>query len=218
MKTTDEILESAGLGFVLTKDGFTSDVEEALRRLGELTNGADLVTRESLRSRTIEILKSGKVPGASRLVDAALQRPAQSEAAGQGKTIILTDPEPWPDPVNGSELLDDIVGLLKQFVIFPDNGPEAIALWVIHTFALEAAHISPILVKMAKINAFIYIPWLAYRPDSLTIFDKTEQDLQTLRIKAEHSIVTNEEGGISVSEPQISKEVLTELSKKEKKR
>ena len=87
-----------------------------------------------------------------------------------------------------------------------------------HSLNIQGNDINPILVKMAKINAFIYIPWLAYRPDSLTIFDKTEQDLQTLRIKAEHSIVTNEEGGISVSEPQFSKEVLTELSKKEKKR
>ena len=85
-----------------------------------------------------------------------------------------------------------------------------------HTLNIQGNDISPILVKMAKINAFIYIPWLAYRPNGLTIFDKTEQDLKTLKIKAEHSIVADENGGISVSEPSISKELLTELSKKEK--
>ena len=85
-----------------------------------------------------------------------------------------------------------------------------------HTLNIQGNDISPILVKMAKINAFVYIPWLAYRPDSLTIFDRTEQDLKTLKIKAEHSIVTDENGGVSVSEPSISNELLTELSKKEK--
>ena len=85
-----------------------------------------------------------------------------------------------------------------------------------HTLNIQGNDISPLMVKMAKINAFIYIPWLAYRPDGLTIFDKTEQDLKTLKIKAEHSIVTDENGGVSVSEPHISKELLTELSKKER--
>ena len=85
-----------------------------------------------------------------------------------------------------------------------------------HTLNIQGNDISPILVMMAKINAFIYIPWLAYRPDSLTIFDKTERDLLTLKLKAEHSIVTDENGGVSVSEPHISKELLNELSKKEK--
>ena len=85
-----------------------------------------------------------------------------------------------------------------------------------HTLNIQGNDISPILVKMAKINAFIYMPWLAYRPDSLTIFDRTEQDLKSLKIKAEHSIVTDKNGGISVSEPSISEELLNELSKKEK--
>ena len=87
-----------------------------------------------------------------------------------------------------------------------------------HTLNIQGNDISPILVKMAKINAFIYIPWLAYRPEGLTIFNRSEIDLQTVKLKAEYSLVSRGEGGISVSEPQISKEVLTELSKKEKKR
>ena len=85
-----------------------------------------------------------------------------------------------------------------------------------HTLNIQGNDISPLLVNMAKINAFVYIPWLAYRPDSLTIFDKTERDLKTLKIKAEHSIVSDGSGGLSVSDPHISNELLTELSKKEK--
>ena len=85
-----------------------------------------------------------------------------------------------------------------------------------HTLNIQGNDISPLLVKMAKINAFIYIPWLAYRPKGLTIFDKTEDDLQSIDLKTQHSLVSDRSGGVSVSEPHISKELLTELSKKEK--
>ena len=85
-----------------------------------------------------------------------------------------------------------------------------------HSLNLYGNDISLLLVKMAKINAFIYIPWLAYRPDKLTIFDKTEYDLQTIELKAEHSLESDRSGGLSVSEPQISKELLKELSNREK--
>ena len=85
-----------------------------------------------------------------------------------------------------------------------------------HTLNIQGNDISPILVKMAKINAFIYIPWLAYRPDSLTIFDKSVDNLQTINLSAQHSVENDGLGVLSVAEPDISKELLTELSKKER--
>ena len=85
-----------------------------------------------------------------------------------------------------------------------------------HTLNIQGNDISPLLVKMAKINAFIYIPWLAYRPEGLTIFEKTEGNLQSIDLNAQHSIETDLSGGISVTEPHISKELINELSKKEK--
>ena len=85
-----------------------------------------------------------------------------------------------------------------------------------HTLNIQGNDISPILVKMAKINACIYIPWLAYRPNGLTIFDRRDDDLQTIKLKAEHSLISDGSGGISITEPQISEELLTELSKREK--
>ena len=85
-----------------------------------------------------------------------------------------------------------------------------------HTLNIQGNDISPLLVKMAKINSFIYIPWLAYRPKGLTIFDRREDDLHSIKLKAEHSLVSDGSGGISITEPHISKELLTELSKREK--
>ena len=85
-----------------------------------------------------------------------------------------------------------------------------------HTLNIQGNDISPLLVKMAKLNAFIYIPWLAYRPTGLTIFDRREDDLQSIDLKTQHSLVSSENGGIAVSEPHISEELLNEISKKEK--
>jgi len=85
-----------------------------------------------------------------------------------------------------------------------------------HTLNIQGNDISPLLVKMAKLHAFIYIPWLAYRPNGLTIFDRREDDLQTIDLSAQHSVESDGHGGLSVSEPDISKELLNELSKKEK--
>jgi len=64
-----------------------------------------------------------------------------------------------------------------------------------HTLNIQGNDISPILVKMAKINAFIYIPWLAYRPNSLTIFDKSVDNLQTIDLSAQHSVESDRLGG-----------------------
>ena len=85
-----------------------------------------------------------------------------------------------------------------------------------HSLNLYGNDISPLLVKMAKINAFIYIPWLAYRPYSLTIFDKAKDNLKTIDLSAQHSLVSDGSGGLSVSEPRISEELIIEISKKEK--
>ena len=40
-----------------------------------------------------------------------------------------------------------------------------------YSLNLYGNDVSLLLVKIAKINSYIYIPWLAYRPDNLTVLD-----------------------------------------------
>ena len=87
-----------------------------------------------------------------------------------------------------------------------------------HSLNLYGNDISPLLVKMAKINAFIYVPWLAYRPDGLTIFDKTEDNLKRIDLSAKYSLENDRSGGISVNQPKISKESMGELTQQQEKR
>jgi hypothetical protein len=47
--------------------------------------------------------------------------------------------------VDRSELLHEISALFKRFVVLPEGGLTALALWVVHTYALDVVNISPIL-------------------------------------------------------------------------
>ena len=130
----------------------------------------------------------------------------------------------FPTPANVVKMITEMTfsgqsqeKLKRSSVMDPCCGTGIMLLYASnHSLNIYGNDISPLLVKMAKINAFIYIPWLAYRPDRLTIFDKTEDDLRIIELKAEHSLESDGSGGLSVSEPQISKEILSELSKQEK--
>ena len=82
-----------------------------------------------------------KAPG--KLLDAALQR--QQTTPNSAGTIFLADPELWPDEVNGAALLDAIAGVFSQYVIVSKHARHAIALWILHTWALDAFDNSPLL-------------------------------------------------------------------------
>ncbi len=54
--------------------------------------------------------------------------------------------EPWDEPVNGAELLDDIVRAINRYMVMPPHAAEAVALWLIHAWTIEAWIISPLLI------------------------------------------------------------------------
>ena len=72
-----------------------------------------------------------------------------ARAAGQGPARdddeYLKPVEPWSDPVDGKELLDDILDVLYRHVVLNDSQYLVAGLWVLHTYALDAADNSPIL-------------------------------------------------------------------------
>ena len=68
-----------------------------------------------------------------------IERESVSAKSGGG----LADTEPWPDQVDGIELLDDIAAAIKRHVSVPTRGEQAIGLWIVHTHALPAATNTP---------------------------------------------------------------------------
>jgi putative DNA primase/helicase len=72
----------------------------------------------------------------------AAERPSDS-VPGQGRRLELSEPEPWPEPVNGARLLDEIARAVREYIVLEAADADTIALWVIHTHCLEAFSISP---------------------------------------------------------------------------
>src|SRR2546425_3293010 len=56
--------------------------------------------------------------------------------------LEMPDLEPWPEPVDGSALLDGVTGVLGRFAVLPQWAPEALALFDLHTFAYHLRDIS----------------------------------------------------------------------------
>src|SRR5436190_6575654 len=50
--------------------------------------------------------------------------------------------EPWPEPVDGNLLLSEIVQVLRLIVVLPKWAAEALALWVLHTYAFKLRDVS----------------------------------------------------------------------------
>jgi hypothetical protein len=61
----------------------------------------------------------------------------------QGKRYEFPTIEPWPSAADGAQLLDEITGTIRKYVVMPPHAAEAIALWVVHTHMFDRFLISP---------------------------------------------------------------------------
>jgi putative DNA primase/helicase len=77
---------------------------------------------------------------------AAAPAARDAEPRGDPKDIILDPPEPWPEPVDGAELLDAIAALFRQYMILPQYGDVVLALFVVYAHAFDHFDVSPLLV------------------------------------------------------------------------
>ena len=61
----------------------------------------------------------------------------------QGSAVSFPEPEPWPDPVAGDVLLSEIADAIRRYVVMEDHSRDLCALWVVHTYLLDALLITP---------------------------------------------------------------------------
>jgi len=114
--------------------------------------------------------------------------------------------EPWPDVVAGDKLLNDLVAVLTRYVILPKHAAEALALWVVHTWAFDACDISPFMVivspekRCGKTTVLIILQFLTPRSElasnisAAAVFRYVEDERPTLLIdEADTFIKDNEE-------------------------
>jgi hypothetical protein len=73
------------------------------------------------------------------VLDSAVKaaRGENTETKGQGRPLELPAIEPWPECVNGADLLNAIYNAVKRYLVLPEGSAEVLALWAIHTHAFE---------------------------------------------------------------------------------
>lgn len=131
---------------LLKRDGLRCTL--VVRRGGKLAD-SDKVNLTSDRSRG---LYSKRL--AERLIDIpnglllALSEAIQASqiATQHAPEAPVEDTEPWPDPVDGSALLTELVATIRRFVWLSEHKARAMALWIVHTHALGVASVTAILV------------------------------------------------------------------------
>jgi hypothetical protein len=101
----------------------------------------DPIDQQIVRHKLAEILKAHKV--SVKMVDAWFVQKAQQRAdAG----ILFPEYDPWPDPVDGTELVADLEAYFERFAHAQTESITAAALWSIWTHCFDLFDIAPLLV------------------------------------------------------------------------
>lgn len=71
------------------------------------------------------------------------ERPAGMSPADEASPFA--EMEPWPDPVDGTSVVNDLICAIRRFCVLPEHSDIVMAFWVLHAHAHDAADISPTL-------------------------------------------------------------------------
>jgi hypothetical protein len=78
--------------------------------------------------------------------EVATRRVASSGAAGGGRAGGASSPDPWPTPVDGTQLAAGVEAALRRFVVLTEAAYVLVTLWAIGTHAYAARSVWPLLL------------------------------------------------------------------------
>ena len=73
------------------------------------------------------------------------RRKKTNPSALQGTEIQFATVEPWQEPVNGTALLDDLIAMIRRFIVVEERDAQCAALWILATYYADRADCAPIL-------------------------------------------------------------------------
>ena len=130
------------------KNPLTSDDDEPLQNGVALDLGAEVRRLAALGVLDYERERKSaadRLNVRASVLDAFVKKERETSdgSGGQGRALSLRESEPWPEPVDGAELLSDLSTAIRRHVVMPDHTADAAALWVAHTYLLHCFGISP---------------------------------------------------------------------------
>lgn len=141
--SVEALLVETGVA-ALTVSSKASTQEVALQALASAATNLPPLRRALLRDQAVQVLKRVGFESPAKLVDVALPRASSSDATdGAGSGLLIGSPEPWPAAVDGAGLLVELDAAITAHAVLPDGAAVAMALWILHTYCLDAAAITP---------------------------------------------------------------------------
>lgn len=101
----------------------------------------DRVRKEQARAMRIQ------VSTLDDLVRAARNKNAVPE------NLPFMEVEPHPDPVDPSAVLDEVAGIIRQYVVLDQEQANAVALWIAMTWIIDVVNVAPIAIITAPEKA-----------------------------------------------------------------
>ena len=77
------------------------------------------------------------------------RRPTDGDNGAAGVVILLCDPEPCAEPVDGTGLLTAIREAYRRHLVLPEHADIALALWTVFTWVLDAFMVAPLLAVVS---------------------------------------------------------------------
>jgi DNA polymerase-1 len=130
-----------------------SEIEATLREIGENLWSVDALTMTRIRAEMITELSRLGVQSPARWADSVISPPASASGSGtQGTSLAFEDPTPWPEPVDGEGLLDELADTFRRHVVVHNYGVEAVSLWALLTYVFDVFVICPLLALLSPVK------------------------------------------------------------------
>ena len=134
----NELASGSELLLPIVQESERCDTDAKLNELARLS-------RIEYDQRREEEAKALKIRVATLDAEVASRRPDPSEKASTGTAVLFAEANPWPEPVDGAELLYSLAAGYKRFLALPEWSAETMALWTLAAHAHDLSQISPIL-------------------------------------------------------------------------
>jgi len=100
-----------------------------------------------------------------------LVRHRRTQAEKKADALPHWHVDPWDTAVSGAELLDGIEKVFRRYIVLPKGAAEALALWTLHAWTMDAGDISPFMVlvsptkRCGKTSVLIVLHYLTPRSE-----------------------------------------------------
>jgi len=138
----------------LDSSSSVATITAALKTYVGMLNGTRGLDLEAARVMAFRECKAHGVRDGRALIVAAFAEIATKigKPNAAAASSPASDVEPWPEPVDGADLLKAIVALERDYLVLPAGAPDYLAVFTLVTHAIDAFHVAPYVAVLSPTN------------------------------------------------------------------